>query len=237
MIKTVLFDLDGTLLPMDLDIFTKAYIGSLSATLSGGEGDVAKKIAEGTMAGVYAMVKNDGQKTNEEVFWESFDKFLPAKQYRDSKEIEHYYSVEFQKIKEVCSFTTRAAEIVKKAKELSFKVVLATNPLFPMVATESRIKWAGLDRSDFEYVSCYESSHFSKPSLGYYREILDKLGLLAEECLMVGNDADEDMIAKELGMQVFLLTDCLINKKGRDISLFPSGSFDALETFLVSLKV
>ena len=123
MIKTVLFDLDGTLLPMDLDIFTKAYIGSLSATLSGGEGDVAKKISEGTMAGVYAMVKNDGQKTNEEVFWERFDKFLPAKQYRDSKEIEHYYSVEFQKVKEVCSFTPKAAEIVKKAKELSFKVV------------------------------------------------------------------------------------------------------------------
>jgi len=237
MIKTVFFDLDGTLLPMDLDIFTKAYIASLSASLSGSDGEVAKKIAEGTMAGVYAMVKNDGQKTNEEVFWASFDKILPANLYRDSKEIEHYYRIEFQKVKDVCSFTPKASEIVKKAKELSFKVVLATNPLFPMTATESRMKWAGLDSGDFEYVSSYENSHFCKPSLGYYREILDKLSIRADECLMVGNDADEDMIAKELGMQVFLLTDCLINKSGKDLSLFPSGSFDALETYLVSLKV
>ena len=106
-----------------------------------------------------------------------------------------------------------------------------------MTATESRMKWAGLDSGDFEYVSSYENSHFCKPSLGYYREILDKLSIRADECLMVGNDADEDMIAKELGMQVFLLTDCLINKSGKDLSLFPSGSFDALETYLVSLKV
>lgn len=41
---------------------------------------------------------------------------------------------------------------------------------------------------------------------------------------MVGNDVTEDMVASETGMQVFLLTDCLINKERKDISVYPRGS-------------
>ena len=45
---------------------------------------------------------------------------------------------------------------------------------------------------------------------------------------MVGNDAAEDMVAEETGMEVFLLTDCLINKEGKDITRYRRGSFDRL---------
>ena len=51
---------------------------------------------------------------------------------------------------------------------------------------------------------------------------------------MVGNDVGDDMVAQTLGMQVFLLTDCLINKTGNDISAYPNGSFDALEKYITS---
>ena len=49
---------------------------------------------------------------------------------------------------------------------------------------------------------------------------------------MVGNDVDDDMVAAEVGMGVFLLTDNLINKSGKDISRYPSGDFSALAEFL-----
>ena len=49
---------------------------------------------------------------------------------------------------------------------------------------------------------------------------------------MVGNDVGEDMIARDLGMQVFLLTDCLINRKEKDISVYPNGSFDELMDYI-----
>ena len=52
---------------------------------------------------------------------------------------------------------------------------------------------------------------------------------------MVGNDADEDMIAETLGMRVFLLTDCLINRNGKDISRYPSGDFTELLQYVRSL--
>lgn len=49
---------------------------------------------------------------------------------------------------------------------------------------------------------------------------------------MVGNDVSDDMVARDLGMQVFLLTDCLINKNEVDISQFPHGSFEELMAFI-----
>lgn len=100
------------------------------------------------------------------------------------------------------------------------------------MATESRIKWAGLDKADFELYTTYENSHYCKPSPAYYGEILEKLSLEPAECLMVGNDASEDGAAQELGIKVFLLTDCLINKKGIDINAYPHGSFKELSEYI-----
>jgi FMN phosphatase YigB (HAD superfamily) len=81
----------------------------------------------------------------------------------------------------------------------------------------------------------YENSRHCKPNLDYYRDILDSIGANPEECLMVGNDVGEDMIAKELGMKVFLLEDCIINKSGEDISAYPHGSFDELINYIGEL--
>ena len=59
-----------------------------------------------------------------------------------------------------------------------------------------------------------------------------QLNVSAEECLMVGNDVGEDMVTANLGMKVFLLTDCLINRTGADISQYPHGSFAELAEFI-----
>ncbi len=40
---------------------------------------------------------------------------------------------------------------------------------------------------------------------------------------MIGNDVQEDMGVAELGMQVYLVTDDLINATGEDISQWPQG--------------
>ena len=115
------------------------------------------------------------------------------------------------------------------------RTVLATNPLFPAIATHSRIRWAGLEPEDFSWVTTYENSSFCKPNPAYYREILDKLGLQPQECVMVGNDVGEDGAAAKLGLPVFLLTDCLIQKPGTDASQMPKGSFSDLKNWLETL--
>ncbi|MCR5720084.1 MAG: HAD-IA family hydrolase, partial [Lachnospiraceae bacterium] len=112
------------------------------------------------------------------------------------------------------------------------KVILATNPLFPRTAVLSRMGWAGVKEEDFEHITTYENSTYAKPNPGYYTEILEKINANPEECLMVGNDAVEDTAAKKAGIDVFILTDCLINPNNEDINELPHGSFEDLGEFL-----
>ena len=234
-ITTILFDLDGTLLPMDQDLFAKAYVKGL--TLAAEPAGYSPMIlGAAIMAGTAAMVKNDGKKTNEQVFWDTLERTYGESVKNDIHLFDEFYTTDFQKIKDVCGFEPKAAELIRYIKEKGYRVSLATNPLFPSVATESRIRWAGLKSEDFELFTSYENSHYCKPNLDYYREVLKKIGVSPEECLMVGNDAHEDMIAKTLGMKVFLLADCLINKKNEDISIYPQGSFNELFSFIDTLE-
>lgn len=232
-IRTVLFDLDGTLLPMDQDEFVKAYFGALAKKLAP-HGYDAEQLIAAIWAGTKEMIKNTGAETNEKVFWKKFCEIFGDQAIGDEPLFAEFYRTEFDKVQSVCGFNKKAAKIINIVKQKGLRIALATNPIFPAMATEKRIRWAGLTPSDFEFFSAYENSHFSKPNPKYYQEILNTLGVSAEECLMIGNDIDEDMIAANLGMQVYLLTDCLINKSGSDISSYPHGTMDQLLKYLSS---
>ena len=146
-----------------------------------------------------------------------------------------FYRNEFIAAKNACETTTAAKDLIHFIQSNKKRLILATNPIFPFVATENRIQWAGLSTEDFELITTYENCHYCKPNPKYYAEILGKTGLKPEECLMVGNNADEDMIAETLGMKVFLLTDCLINENNADVSMYPQGGFEELKAFITTL--
>lgn len=232
-ITTVLFDLDGTLLPMDQDVFVKDYFTRIAGKVAP-HGYDPKQLVDMIWRGTAAMVKNDGAKTNEEVFWEYAVSVYGERIVQDKRFFDEFYEEEFDKIKSVCGYNPAAAEIIHDLKERGFRVILATNPIFPARATQWRISWTGLTHEDFELYTTYENSSYCKPNLKYYQAILDRLQVQPAECLMVGNDVGEDMVAKQLGMQVFLLTDCIINKADADISEYPHGSFDALRKYLAA---
>ena len=233
-ITTVLFDLDGTLLPMDQDVFVKEYFGRIAGKLAP-QGYEPKRLVDTIWRGTGAMVKNDGSKSNEEAFWEVAVSVYGDQIVKDKHFFDEFYETEFDEIKAVCGYHPAAAGIVHNLKEKGLRVALATNPIFPARATEWRMRWAGLTPEAFDLYTTYENSCYCKPNLDYYRNILVQLKVSAEECLMVGNDVQEDMIARELGMQVFLLPDCLINKTGTDISVYPHGGFNTLAQYLEAL--
>lgn len=233
MIKAVLFDLDGTLLPMDQDLFTKTYFKYLAAKLAP-LGYDSKQLIDGIWQGTAAMVKSDGKDTNEKVFWASFCQMFGEKAYADLPVFEEFYATDFNKAKQVCSLEPQSAITVKWLKERGIRVTLASNPIFPMVAQTARIGWAGLEISDFEHITSYENSRFCKPNPNYYSDIVTKLGVKAEECLMVGNDVDEDMVAATLNMKVFLIEKCVINRHGKDFSVYPHGDFEKLREYIAA---
>lgn len=235
MITTVLFDLDGTLLPMNQDVFVKAYMAGLTRKAAGHGYDPAQ-VPGAIWASTKAMVKNDGTLSNEDLFWQTFSALCGRDAKQDIAVFDEFYRSEFQDLRHICDFEPRAAETIREIKALGYRVALATNPLFPAIATHSRARWAGLNTEDFRLITTYEASRHCKPNPAYYQDVIDALGVKPEECVMVGNDVDEDMIAQKLGIKVFLLTDCLINKSGTDINSYPHGSFPELMEFIHGLK-
>ena len=127
--------------------------------------------------------------------------------------IDEFYRQDFDRLqKETCT-AAAAAQAVKAVKEAGRTAVLATNPLFPRLAVEKRVAWAGIAIEEFSHITTYESEYYCKPDVRYYQDVLNRQGVLPEECLMVGNDVEEDLVAGTIGVQTVLVTDCLINTK------------------------
>ena len=228
MLTTVLFDLDGTLLPMVQEDFVRAYFAKL-ASFAAPYGYEAKTLVDTLWKGTAVMVQNDGAKTNREAFWDAFASAFGEQARAHEAAFEKFYATDFNLAQNACGFTPEAAETVEFLKAKGIRRVLATNPIFPAVATQARIRWAGLHAEDFEFITTYENSRHCKPNPAYFADILEQIGCRAEECLMVGNDAVEDLAAREVGIPVFLLTPCLINPKERELGDVPHGDFMALK--------
>ncbi len=230
-IKAVMFDLDGTLLPMDQEEFIQAYFSRLAVKLAS-HGYKPKDLINAIWAGTQAMVCNDGSKTNEQAFWDCFCGIFGEQARSDETLFRDFYETDFQRVASVCKPAEVAYHMVNFVTQNGFRAILATNPIFPAIATESRIRWAGLQPEQFEIYTTYENCRYCKPHLNYYRDILAQAGLQPEECIMVGNDVGDDMVAAQLGCPVFLLTNCLINTNNEDIRRYPHGSWSDLRLFL-----
>ena len=234
-IKTILFDLDGTLLPMQQDEFTTAYFNGLSKKLAP-YGYEPQRLVGGVWQGTKAMVKNDGTQTNEQVFWKEFASLFGEKVYYDTDKFNDFYETDFNNLKSYCGYNEQANKTIRALKEKGYTLVLASNPVFPMEAQKKRMLWAGVDPDDFTWITSYENSHYCKPNPLYFKEIAERLGVKPSDCLMVGNDTTEDAASILMGMDFFLLTDCLLNKESKDISKFTRGSFVQLLNYIENLK-
>ncbi|HHU55522.1 MAG TPA: HAD family hydrolase [Acholeplasmataceae bacterium] len=227
MIDTIFFDLDGTLLLMDQDEFLKHYFDKLKKKF--GDESILKVVK----VGVVAMIENDGSKTNEKAFWDVFNKLVPNNNL-ENKFID-FYTNEFQELKSITNMHNQGKEAIKLLKSKGYDIALCTNPFFPKIATYSRIMWAGIDPEDFIWITTYENSHYCKPNLKYYEEVLQITNKKPENVLMVGNDVLEDLCVKKLGMKTFLVEDNLINKNNLEIISDYNGSFKAFYEFVKSL--
>lgn len=235
-IKHILFDLDGTLLPMVQDEFVKFYMPLLAKSyMNAGVSLDPKKFIGAVWAGYEAMVKNDGSCTNREAFWSYIEPELPISTEESEKIALNFYADEFNQA--ICTTKPNPVsnQIVKRAKERGFETYLATNPVFPRCATMNRIRWAGLDAEDFKVITTYETCTYCKPNPEYFRGILEEFSLDPSECLMVGNDVAEDLSIRSLGVKTYLVTDTMENKENLPIDTEYMGTLDELLKFIETI--
>ena len=242
--NTVLFDLDGTVLPMDMKEFLDTYIKLLKdyVASSGYDGEA---VIKSVWAGFYAVVKNDGMLTNEELFWKVFMETI-KETYPDAdnkfkrkmeKTCNKFYSSTFSMVRYITKPSQDCFDAIMMLKEKGYNLVLATAPVFPQVATYERLSWTGLRPEDFSYITTYENCCYTKPNLKYYEHLLKVIDKDPGDCLMVGNDVKEDMCASELGIDVFLLDEYILNDDNLSIEPYKSGNWSLFKEYVSNLPV
>ncbi len=201
-IKAIFFDLDGTLLDSNMDVFLPHYLKRLAARVA--HLIPPDEFIRHLLAATQAMVANDGRATNAEIFIEAF---YPRVGH-DLAELEpifmDFYANDYPALHELTRCRPEARPAVQLAFDRGYDVVIATAPLFPETAIRQRMAWAGVDDFPYQRITTYENSRFCKPNVRYFQEIASFLGHRPGACLVVG-DEPMDMVAAHIGCPTFLV--------------------------------
>lgn len=231
MYKALLFDLDGTLLPMDIEVFLKAYFHAITRRFA--HLFQPDKLVRDILHGTAIMVENcDWSRTNREIFWSDFVARVDYPAEALEPMFREFYEQDFAALKQAVHPNPLARPLMESLFRKGFRVAIATNPIFPEQAIRERLRWLEIDDMPYALVTGYETMHFCKPNLRYYEEVLELLGAAPGDCLMIGNDVEEDLVAGSLGIATFLVEDWLLNTKNLPVKADYRGSFKDLAAFL-----
>jgi HAD superfamily hydrolase (TIGR01549 family) len=201
-LKAILFDLDGTLIDVDLDKFIPGYLNLIANSLA----DLIppKKVVRALLKTSEIINHNDGKITNEEAF---INYFFPIEGYgwEDLQPIfDDFYKYKFQELRKFTKKKPEARKVMETVFSNGYKIVIATTPALPLTAIEQRLDWAGVGDFPYDLITSVENSYATKPNLLYYELIFKHLNISAQEGIMVG-DEDKDMVCAKLGSQTFLV--------------------------------
>jgi HAD superfamily hydrolase (TIGR01549 family) len=204
--QAVLFDLDDTLLGNSMERFLPAYFQALSekvAHILPGD-EFLTYLVRATQA---AIANLEPDRTIQDVFWAEFLPLLDMSQTEITPVLEDFYANDYPKLRHHTQRVPKARKVVEAAFDQGYDVAIATNPLFPRSAVLQRLEWAGLADLPYALVTTYENMHFTKPHPDYYLEIAQRLDQAPEDCLMVGNELENDIRpAAAVGMVTYWVT-------------------------------
>ena len=183
------------------------------------------------------MIRNDGSRSNQEAFMDDFMEKLNVEEEDEAQKIkgrfDNFYQTDFKELAKYFKLDKETpAEIIKYLKSKGKKLVLATNPLFPVEAVEARLEWVNIDPTDFALITNYENMSYAKPNPEYYQEILEKIEESPDNCLMIGNDLKEDAIASRLGIETMIVEDKLIEREDSSYNISWQGTLKELKELI-----
>ncbi len=205
--KAILFDMDGTLIDDSMDTFLPPYFAALKKKVAGlvAPDTFIAQLQASTRA---IVTNNDSARTMAEKFAADFFPKVGVPRERLVPLFEDFYAREYGDLRAFVKPVDAARPVVARAFELRRIVVIATAPLFPRSALVQRLTWGGLADFPYALITDYETMHASKPNPAYYREIAAMIGCAPGDCIMVGNEVQNDVLpAKRAGMKTFWVTD------------------------------
>lgn len=209
MLEAVLFDLDGTLLDIDIETFLGTYFEALGTTLSSvfGTGPELERAMRAVYEATGAMMRPHEPRTNSDVFYEDFERLTGVSLLEHADLIDGFYRDVFPSLGADLGPNEGAAEALAQARACGLKVAVATNPIFPRAAILHRMAWAGVSPDDVDAITDFETMRATKPLPAYFRQTAALLDVAPSRCLMVGDDRMLDLAAADVGMKTFHVTD------------------------------
>ena len=207
MLKAILFDLDNTLILFNENDFYDQYFERIATSFS----DIipAAQFQELLKNATISLLKNQGKVANARFFMDAFAAGIPVRPEELWKRFSHFYETEFNSLERIISLPESLHELFDYLVKTNIKLVLASNPIFPVEVQRQRLAWAGLEHIPFYFITHIENMSFCKPRFEYYQQICQKIDESPEFCLMVGNDSVNDMVAARAGLSTYLTTDVL----------------------------
>lgn len=232
--QAIFFDLDGTLLPMEVQDFLDGYFRVLGESAAR-RGFEPATFCRAVGVSVGAMASHGPDILNAEAFWGRFEAEWGSAGPRERAFFEDFYARDFNRVGAGVSPNPAAARAVEALRDKGYPLYLTTMPMFPREAVEWRLHWAGVDPAAFQLITCYDNSTACKPSLHYYHENVVRAGVPAQRILMVGNNTEEDLAVLDLGLDAYLVTDYLIDPHAFPVDTVKHGSLADFADFALSL--
>jgi FMN phosphatase YigB (HAD superfamily) len=226
-IQAVLFDLDGTLIDVDMQRFVPGYLRRLTENM--GAQVNPQRATRALHQAVAAMFANaDGKVTLENILLGVLQSQLDLSPASYAASLERFCRNDLESLRPMVKGHPLSPQLIEASLARGWQTVLATNPIFPRAVIGARLAWGALDSEDFDHITAYETAHFCKPNPTFFEEILERLQLPAGVCLMVGNDTEHDLVAGQVGMQTCLLTPWSIRRFGASFKADWQGTHDEL---------
>lgn len=208
MLEAVFMDLDNTMFLFDEPTFYQGYYQRIMPYFANLV--PPDQFMDRLKRSLQALSLNDGRVPNSLCFLDTFCYRYRARLPAIWQRFLDFYASEYDGIPVEGQSPPELTRVIDYLIRCGLKLVVASNPLFPLIAQEKRLAWTGLDSHRFELVTHIENMSFVKPSQGYFRQICEVLKLPASKCLMVGNDPVNDMAAGGAGLNTYLTTDACI---------------------------
>lgn len=204
-LKTVLLDLDNTLILFDETEFYLRYMERIVPFFA----DLvpSDQFSDRLLRGIRGLLKNNGEVNNSAFFMNLFCDGDSSDRQAVWDRFMLFYEKEYEKVPVAATAPDSLERVLDQLDAWGVELVVATNPLFPEIAQEKRMAWVGLDGNRFRLVTHLENMSYVKPRVEYYRQISEMIGRAPEECMMVGNDTVNDMVAGSAGMATYLTTE------------------------------
>ncbi|WP_305044685.1 HAD family hydrolase [Geoalkalibacter sp.] len=233
-LRAVFFDLDGTLLQVEMNSFIPAYVQGLSGHFK----DLAPRprFVDTVIKATFALLHDESDAcTNQQLFQGALERHLGIAPAQFEERLAAYVQNGMQGLKPLVEPLSLSRDILELCFARGWTVVIATNPVFPRALVEARLRWGGLEDFSYHLVTSYENTRFCKPHPGYFRDILDTFALAPEQCLMVGNDTEHDLAAGQVGIATWLVDTWLVDRLGGGYRYDHRGDHQRLFDFLQTI--